>query len=55
MPTVPGHTQPVTTVDEVAQLAHEFGYPVAIKAAHGGGGKGLRVVRGLEELQEAFE
>ncbi len=55
VPTVPGHTEPVTSVEEVAQLAHEFGYPVAIKAAHGGGGKGLRVVRRLEELKEALE
>ncbi len=55
VPTVPGHTDPVSSVEEVAQLAHEFGYPVAIKAAHGGGGKGLRVVRHLEELNEAFE
>lgn len=55
VPTVPGHTEPVTTVDEVGELAHEFGYPVAIKAAYGGGGKGLRVVRGLEDLQEAFD
>ncbi len=55
VPTVPGHTEPVSSVEEVAQLAHEFGYPVAIKAAHGGGGKGLRVVRGMEELKEALE
>jgi acetyl-CoA/propionyl-CoA carboxylase biotin carboxyl carrier protein len=55
VPTVPGVTEPVTTVDEVAALAGEFGYPVAIKAAHGGGGKGLRVVREAEELGDAFE
>ncbi|MFO7300347.1 MAG: acetyl-CoA carboxylase biotin carboxylase subunit [Actinomycetes bacterium] len=55
VPTVPGITEPVTTVDEVAKLAHEFGFPVAIKAAHGGGGKGLRVVRSIGELEEAFE
>src|SRR5690606_1141492 len=52
VPTVPGITEPVTTVDEVAKLAHEFGFPVAIKAAHGGGGKGLRVVRSIGELEE---
>ncbi|HEX6147486.1 MAG TPA: biotin carboxylase N-terminal domain-containing protein, partial [Acidimicrobiia bacterium] len=55
VPTVPGVTQPVTTADEVAALAGEFGYPVAIKAAHGGGGKGLRVVRDPGELEDAFE
>jgi len=55
VPTVPGITEPVTTVDEVEALAGEFGYPVAIKAAHGGGGKGLRVVSSPEELADAFE
>ncbi|MCI0424904.1 MAG: acetyl-CoA carboxylase biotin carboxylase subunit [Actinobacteria bacterium] len=55
VPTVPGITDPVATVEEVADLAERFGYPVAIKAAHGGGGKGLRVVRSADELGEAFE
>ncbi len=55
VPTVPGITDPVTTVDEVAELAGRFGYPVAIKAAHGGGGKGLRVVHDPDELADAFE
>ncbi len=55
VPTVPGITDPVTTVDEVLALAEEFGYPVAIKAAHGGGGKGLRVVRDAGEVDDAFE
>jgi acetyl/propionyl-CoA carboxylase alpha subunit len=40
VPTVPGITDPVTTVEEVTAIAEKFGYPVAIKAAHGGGGKG---------------
>jgi acetyl-CoA/propionyl-CoA carboxylase biotin carboxyl carrier protein len=55
VPTVPGITDPVTSVEEVAALAEQFGYPVAIKAAHGGGGKGLRVVTEEEGLKEAFE
>ena len=55
VPTVPGITDPVTTVEQVASLAEEFGYPVAIKAAHGGGGKGLRVVSGPDKVSEAFE
>ncbi len=55
VPTVPGITDPVTTVDEVLSLAEDFGYPVAIKAAHGGGGKGLRVVRSAEEAGDAFD
>ena len=55
VPTVPGVTDPIGSVEEVARLADEYGYPVAIKAAHGGGGKGLRVVRGPEDLDDAFE
>jgi acetyl-CoA/propionyl-CoA carboxylase, biotin carboxylase, biotin carboxyl carrier protein len=55
VPTVPGITEPVNDVAEVVRLAEEFGYPVAIKAAHGGGGKGLRVVRDASEVDEAFE
>ena len=55
VPTVPGITDPVSDVESVAKVAEEFGYPVAIKAAFGGGGKGLRVVSGPEELTEAFD
>jgi acetyl-CoA/propionyl-CoA carboxylase biotin carboxyl carrier protein len=55
VPTVPGITDPVTTVEEVKELGAEFGYPVAIKAAHGGGGKGLRVVRDESGVAEGFE
>lgn len=55
VPTVPGITEPVTTIDEVQKLAEEFGYPIAIKAAHGGGGKGLRVVRADGEVKDAFD
>ncbi len=55
VPTVPGITNPVTSVEEIDELAKRFGYPLAIKAAHGGGGKGLRVVRGPDDLVGAFE
>ncbi len=55
VPTVPGVTEPVTTVEAVAELAERFGFPIAIKAAHDGGGKGLRVVRESSELADAFE
>ena len=55
VPTVPGTTDPVTSVDEVRTLAEEFGFPVAIKAAHGGGGKGLRVVQSADEIEDGFE
>ena len=52
---VPGTLEPLATVDEVRKVAAKFGYPIAIKAAHGGGGKGLRVVGAEGELEAAFE
>jgi acetyl-CoA/propionyl-CoA carboxylase biotin carboxyl carrier protein len=55
VPTVPGTTEPLSSVDEIASVADEYGYPVAIKAAHGGGGKGLRVVQSADGLEDAFE
>ena len=55
VPTVPGITDAVTTVEEVKKLAAEYGYPVAIKAAHGGGGKGLRVVHEVGDIESGFD
>ena len=55
VPTVPGVTEPVASVEEVASLAEQFGYPVAIKAAHGGGGKGCGWFGGPRSSTEAFE
>jgi acetyl-CoA/propionyl-CoA carboxylase biotin carboxyl carrier protein len=52
---VPGTLEPLGDTDAVRAVAAEFGYPIAIKAAHGGGGKGLRVVRSDGELADAFE
>jgi len=52
---VPGTLEPLGSVDDARTAAAEFGYPVAIKAAHGGGGKGLRVVRNEQEIEAAFE
>ncbi len=54
-PTVPGTMEALTTADEIKTIAAEFGYPVAIKAAHGGGGKGLRVVWSEKEVDDALE
>ncbi|HVR33244.1 MAG TPA: acetyl-CoA carboxylase biotin carboxylase subunit [Acidimicrobiia bacterium] len=54
-PTVPGTTEPSESSDEVKRIAEEYGYPVAIKAAHGGGGKGLRVVHSADEIDSAFD
>ena len=55
VPTVPGTMDPLSSVDEVAEFAEAHGFPVAIKAAHGGGGKGLKVVHSADELEGAFE
>ncbi len=52
---VPGTTEPLTNVDEVQAFADEHGFPVAIKAAHGGGGKGLKVVHEAGALEAAFD
>jgi acetyl-CoA/propionyl-CoA carboxylase, biotin carboxylase, biotin carboxyl carrier protein len=54
VPIVPGGTDPVTTVADARRLAGEIGYPVAIKAAAGGGGKGIRVVRAEADLESAM-
>jgi acetyl-CoA/propionyl-CoA carboxylase biotin carboxyl carrier protein len=54
VPIVPGGTDPVETVEEARRLAEEIGYPVAIKAAAGGGGKGIRVVRSDDDLESAY-
>jgi len=56
VPIVPGTTEPVATVEDArAIIAAEIGYPVAVKAAGGGGGKGFRVALSEDKLQEAFE
>ncbi|CAN5323945.1 acetyl-CoA carboxylase biotin carboxylase subunit [soil metagenome] len=55
VPMVPGTSEASTSVEEVATLADEFGYPIAIKAAYGGGGKGMRVVNDASELVGAFD
>ena len=54
-PLVPGTADPVNGADEVVAFATEFGLPVAIKAAFGGGGRGLKVARTLEEIPELYE
>ena len=52
---VPGQLKPSRTKREAIKDAHTFGYPVALKAAHGGGGKGLRIVNNEEELNQNYE
>jgi acetyl-CoA/propionyl-CoA/long-chain acyl-CoA carboxylase, biotin carboxylase, biotin carboxyl carrier protein len=53
-PLVPGTAEPVTGPDEIVAFAREHGLPVAIKAAFGGGGRGLKVARTIEEIPELF-
>jgi acetyl-CoA/propionyl-CoA carboxylase, biotin carboxylase, biotin carboxyl carrier protein len=56
VPIVPGTTDPVETVEDARKIIDEsIGYPVAIKAAGGGGGKGFRVAQSEAELEKAFE
>jgi acetyl-CoA/propionyl-CoA carboxylase biotin carboxyl carrier protein len=54
-PIVPGTTEFVQSVDEIVAFGREFGYPIAIKAAFGGGGRGMKVVRSEAEVQEAMD
>ncbi|WP_088320886.1 biotin carboxylase N-terminal domain-containing protein [Kineosporia sp. R_H_3] len=54
-PLVPGTKDPVGGADEVVAFAREHGLPVAIKAAYGGGGRGLKVARAIEEIPELFD
>ncbi|WP_299520624.1 biotin carboxylase N-terminal domain-containing protein [uncultured Serinicoccus sp.] len=54
-PLVPGTTDPVAGPEEVVAFAEEHGLPVAIKAAYGGGGRGLKVARTMEEIPDLFD
>ena len=55
IPVIPGITEPVSTPEAALEIAHEIGFPVLVKAAAGGGGKGMRVVEEPGELTAAFE
>ncbi|HET9164324.1 MAG TPA: acetyl-CoA carboxylase biotin carboxylase subunit [Solirubrobacterales bacterium] len=55
VPIVPGATEPAADLDAARAQAEEAGYPVACKAAGGGGGKGFRVAMAPDDLQDAFE
>ena len=55
VPTVPGSRQPLRDADEALSLAKEFGFPVILKAAAGGGGRGMRLCEKPEDVAPAFE
>jgi acetyl-CoA/propionyl-CoA carboxylase biotin carboxyl carrier protein len=55
VPIVPGTTEALASPEQLVALGDELGWPLAIKASAGGGGKGLKVVRGADEANRAFE
>jgi len=55
VPVVPGSEKPLSSWEEIKDIAKETGYPLIIKAAAGGGGRGMRIVRSDNDLQSAFE
>ncbi|MGA3037182.1 MAG: acetyl-CoA carboxylase biotin carboxylase subunit [Vulcanimicrobiaceae bacterium] len=54
VPVVPGKLEPIKDLEDAKRAAKEFGLPLALKAAAGGGGKGLRVARTLDEIESAL-
>ncbi|CAG8476435.1 1526_t:CDS:10, partial [Acaulospora colombiana] len=55
VPVVPGSDGPISELSEVEKFASQYGYPIIIKAAMGGGGRGMRVVRDASSLADSFE
>jgi acetyl-CoA/propionyl-CoA carboxylase biotin carboxyl carrier protein len=55
VPIIPGTTDPVRSAEEVVAVAEDLGYPLLIKAAAGGGGKGMEIVRGPDEVVRAYD
>jgi len=55
VPIVPGTTDPCESVEEVHEFGEEYGYPIAIKAEGGGGGRGMKVVEGPDEAEEQLK
>jgi acetyl-CoA carboxylase biotin carboxylase subunit len=55
VPVIPGSDGVVETLEQAREIANEIGYPIMLKAAAGGGGKGMRMVRNNEELENAWQ
>jgi acetyl-CoA carboxylase, biotin carboxylase subunit len=55
LPIVPGSSEPIASEEEALELTREIGFPVIVKAAAGGGGRGMRIVRSASELAHALE
>jgi acetyl-CoA/propionyl-CoA carboxylase biotin carboxyl carrier protein len=55
IPIIPGSTEPVTSAEDARRIAQEIGYPIAIKASAGGGGKGLKIASTADEVQRAYD
>lgn len=55
LPVIPGTDGPVSSLDEVKAFGKQHGYPIIIKASLGGGGRGMRIVRNEQSLDEAFD
>ncbi|MBA2874126.1 pyruvate carboxylase [Thermaerobacillus caldiproteolyticus] len=55
IPVIPGSDGPVPSLEEVIRFGEAYGYPIIIKAALGGGGRGMRIVRSKAEVKEAYE
>ena len=54
VPVVPGHDEPLSDLDEAMQVAEKLGFPLLLKPAAGGGGRGMRIVHKLDEMPSAF-
>lgn len=55
VPVVPGTEAPISALQEVQEFSNTYGFPIIFKAAYGGGGRGMRVVREYEELEENYQ
>ena len=55
VPIIPGSTSAVESIEEVKEIAQDIGYPLVLKAASGGGGKGIRIVKKEEALEKSFK